>query len=615
MSPARSRALRAGAVSTLLVDGDLRYLRLGPLELVRRIHVAVRDETWNTIPAEREGESVEIADDGFRVTYRARHRAGELDFSWEAELCGGADGTASFTMDGVANASFPYQRIGICVLLDSTTYAGRPYRGRGPAGEPHGLLPELVGVQKLADGSFPPLFDPVEELAVDLDGATARLSFEGDAFELEDQRNWIDASFKAYSHNPVTRLEPWQMEAGTRLRHRVVVRAEGSAAKPAAPKPAASRVTVGSSTRRLPAIGLGLPENPEPPSPRQLALLAALGLAHVRCDLRPVEAEAGSRLAAAADMARELGCGLELALHVDADAEAEVAALAPALPHPDLVHRVLVFRAGEDSTSAATVAAAASALRAELPGVPVGGGSDIAFAELNRLRGDPAVQRVMSFAASPTVHADDDLSLVETPAALADAVRSAQAFAGDAAVAVTPLTLRPRFNPDADPEQPSAPAGGLPDAVDPRQTGNLAAGWTLACIASLAEAGADSATFFETVGWRGVMESESGPPSPSFPSEPGMVFPVYAVLRAVLEDGGAAVSCGSSQPLDVAALALSQGSRRRLLLANLTGSAQTVVVAGMAATGEETVELAAHALVGLEADDGRVSLTRLDANL
>src|SRR4029434_8770562 len=45
-----------------------------------------------------------------------------------------------------------------------------------------------------------------------------------------------------------------------------------------------------------------------------------------------------------------------------------------------------------------------------------------------------------------------------------------------------------------------------------------------------------SLTYYETSGWRGVMETEQGPPLPAqFPSEPGTVFPVYHALADIAE--------------------------------------------------------------------------------
>jgi hypothetical protein len=47
--------LRAGQIALEYEAGDLRYLRIGGREIVRRIYAAVRDVNWNTIPARISG--------------------------------------------------------------------------------------------------------------------------------------------------------------------------------------------------------------------------------------------------------------------------------------------------------------------------------------------------------------------------------------------------------------------------------------------------------------------------------------------------------------------------------------------------------------------------------
>ena len=82
----------------------------------------------------------------------------------------------------------------------------------------------------------------------------------------------------------------------------------------------------------------------------------------------------------------------------------------------------------------------------------------------------------------------------------------------------------------------------------------------------LAEAGADALTYFEATGCMGlVAEGADG------------VYPVYHVLADILEFAGGMVEpTVSSEPLTVIALTLTREDRRRVLVSNLTGSAQTV---------------------------------------
>ena len=126
---------------------------------------------------------------------------------------------------------------------------------------------------------------------------------------------------------------------------------------------------------------------------------------------------------------------------------------------------------------------------------------------------------------------------METLAAQAVTLQSARRFCADRPLAVSPVTLRPRFNPNATGPEPAAAPDELPPQVDVRQMSLLGAGWTLGSIKYLADGGAASATYYETTGWRGVMETEQGSPLPRrFRSEPGMVFPLYHVLAIHARD-------------------------------------------------------------------------------
>src|SRR2546430_10739571 len=50
--------------------------------------------------------------DSFRVSFDARHEAGELRFHWRGELVGGADGSLDCRLEGVSESDFEYNRIG-----------------------------------------------------------------------------------------------------------------------------------------------------------------------------------------------------------------------------------------------------------------------------------------------------------------------------------------------------------------------------------------------------------------------------------------------------------------------------------------------------------------------
>ncbi len=126
--------LHAGPVRVLFADGDLRQVRRDGTEIVRRIYVAIRDLDWNTLPGEI--SDLQIADDGgkFRIRFTRRHRSGGLDYQWQAEIDGEADGTIRYQMHGAALSAFPYAKIGICIHHPTDGFAGQLYHGAAPGG-------------------------------------------------------------------------------------------------------------------------------------------------------------------------------------------------------------------------------------------------------------------------------------------------------------------------------------------------------------------------------------------------------------------------------------------------------------------------------------------------
>jgi hypothetical protein len=239
---------------------------------------------------------------------------------------------------------------------------------------------------------------------------------------------------------------------------------------------------------------------------------------------------------------------------------------------------VLAFRKGEPTSSAETVEAVRRGLGDAAGGAPVYGGTNVLFTDLNRFRPELGPPEGVAWPLNATVHASDDTSVAETAAMHGETVRSARTFCGDLPLAVTPITFNQRFNPVATGPEPEPGPGEFPSQVDRRQPSLLGAGWTLASVKHLAEAGAASATYFETTGWRGVIETEAGPALPeAFCSWPGMVFPVYHVLADLGEwRAGDVVAARSSAPLAAEALAVRVDGGQHVLVANLTPAPRRV---------------------------------------
>ena len=218
-----------------------------------------------------------------------------------------------------------------------------------------------------------------------------------------------------------------------------------------------------------------------------------------------------------------------------------------------------------------------------LGGVPVAGGTDMYFTEVNRTRPQMEAMDGLFWSVNPQVHAFDDVSVLETPEAQGEQVRAALEITGGKAVFVGPVTLKRRYNVNATAAEAEGAADELPDPVDPRQASLLGAAWTAASLKYLSEAGAAAVTYFETTGWRGVLQGDQAPLLPErFPARAGQVFPLYHVLAdAAGWVGGDVLEWRSSRPLDVVGLAVRTDSATHVLVANLTPHVQVATVVGL----------------------------------
>ncbi|MCW5963712.1 MAG: hypothetical protein KIT83_06725 [Bryobacterales bacterium] len=575
--PPRQITLRAGPL-TLLFEPDLaqiRHIRLGSHEVLRAVYGAVRDRNWNTVLPQVSDLVITTRDESFSVRFVAECRNAAVHFVWQGELEGEANGLIRYRFRGKALNTFLRNRIGFCILHPVEYLAGQPVRIETVDGAiQQGRLPAAISPHQ-------PFFNLRAINHMVLPGLSAEVRMEGDTFEMEDQRNWTDASYKTYS-TPLGLPFPVEVASGTEVEQTVTISLMGEA--PAIESSAASAIAIAVDAARafpLPPIGACMAPDAPPLTEAEANRLRSAALAHLRADVKLFEVSWDAVLARAAQESAMLRVPLELAVHLSNQAEQELASLAASLERvrPAVV-RCLVFHRDEKSTTTRWVELTRAALRPLYANLPIGSGSNAYFTEVNRGRPPLDSSDLVAWSVNPQVHAFDNLSLVETLPMHQETLTSARGFCGDLPLVVSPVSFKPRFNPNATGATSADASNDLPDSVDSRQLSLFGAGWTLGSIKHLAAGGAAAITMYETTGWRGWMESAAGSPLPArFASQPGWAFPLYHVLADWGEySGGEMLSCTSSAPLLVQAAILRKGSQLRLLMANLSPIAQAVTV-------------------------------------
>lgn len=475
--------LRAGPLALWFQpeDARLRHICAGGVELIRGITAPVRDARWRTLPIRLENLHVERGTDRFRVSFDALCHAGDVAYRWRGDYEGSAAGELRLRFSGESLGEFRACRIGFCVLHPAEV-AGRP------------LIVEHTDGRRTR-GHFPSRISPhqpaqdIRALTVDhAPGLVSVARLKGDTFEMEDQRNWLDSSFKTYC-TPLSRPHPVLILPGERVEQSVHLSPLHADTVPwiepaAPPLPPAPRPAAGAPR---PALGLAWPtDDATPLTPTERAALRALGLDHLRVDVRLDDAAALRAAQVGLAEAAAAGLPVELALHLD-EANAS-AAEAWARAHVGEIARWIIVERGRPSLTDPRWPAALRAWRADHPPAPVIGGGDREFTALNRNPPPASALDGVSFGCTPQAHAHDERSILETLAMLPLVVAQAREIGGGRPVHVGVITLHP--------------AGRSTAGEDPRLATALGAEWTRAAIEALTASGAASATFYTV---RGVL--------------------------------------------------------------------------------------------------------------
>lgn len=563
--------LRAGPV-TMVFDAEnvfLRYIRVGPHEVLRGINAPIRNQNWATIAPEVSNLKVDQRDDSFKVTFDVACRRADIDFRWKGSISGSERGEIEFTFDGEAHSAFKKNRIGFCVLHGPSA-AGQSWvietaDGRKSRGE----FPKFISAHQPAKN----LRAVTHEVAK---GIHARVAFEGDIFEMEDQRNWTDASFKTYC-TPLEIPYPIELAKGTRVSQKIRISLDGDLPDEAASSAGGAVLTIGKRKSALPLVGVQVSGEVEQLTDNQLNRLKTLHLDHLRVDLTLSDESFVTDLRRATAQAKVLGVSLQIVLGLG-----ESPAFAMLIKEiNELQPRVSFWlvRGGDP----AQFEMARKHLEPVLGNAMIGVTRVTNFVDLNRARPKDNSIQAVGFAINPQIHAFDNASMVETLPIHADAVNSARQFAGARPLVIGPITLAPQLLDGVD--LPGGPpmGGPCPTYVDKRQVEPLTAAWTLGSLKYLADAGTHSATFFETVGWAGIMDADDVSSRPKgFPSRPGELFPVYHLLREIGDfKGGSVRQIDTSDNLAAVGLALHKPGRMRVLVGNLTGESQIVTLRGL----------------------------------
>jgi len=573
-------------------SGSLRNLRVGEHLAWRELAVLVRNDCWDTIAPSISDLSLHQDAESFELAFRCEHRQDDLHFEWNGRIRGDAPGRITYAFEGRACSEFRSNRIGFCLLHAAEKCAGKPtLQHRTDGSVISGSFPDLIEPQILGRFSMCRLQKFAHEIS---DTFWGEAEFAGEIFETEDQRNWTDSSFKTYG-TPLELPHPVTLLRGEERAQQVTLSLIGPAGQSNGDAIRSQNFAPAKTTRpvilsrtgschrwQAPEFGLQLPSlrNPMPDEEQRgiQKLCDELQVAHLRYDLwvspDPVLFDHTiQELLRAAELVRLANVGLELALRLPAGSGSTdhrwEHLFGQIRGH---LSRVLLFQRGAAITDRHDAGAVVAASHAW--GIPLGGGSDLHFCELNRALalGELTADDVdfFAWAITPQVHAFDDQSILETPLSLAAQIKTANVFSQGKPLFITPVTLKPRFNAkilelQTHNESPQSPS-------DFRQTQPFTAAWSMAVWHALATAGVQGITWFEPFGPRGIALLQASENQELSYSPVGQVMKDLASQRAVWVESLQTTSA------DVSAVLLNTPQGLTLCATNTSAVSQSILI-------------------------------------
>jgi D-apionolactonase len=536
------REWRSGPWSIEVRDDEFADISYEGHVVLRSARAVVRDRNWDTPPLIV--DRVDTSDLAVTLHVRCEELGADLRGIVRAEVRR-PDRLVVLT-DLESGADFSTNRTGL-VVLHPPGLAGETLRIHHPGGDmeqtrfPAGISPHQPAID-------------IAGLAWNDAGLAVDLRFEGDVFEMEDQRNWTDASYKTYSR-PLSLPFPYRLAAGERVVQTIAITVAGSAPAPADDD--VVRIVLEPGTP-FPAIAVSAASAPDP-APG----VAAHGSAVI------VELDLATRnWRAALERAASAGLPLDVRFVLADDNHTRITDGARALAGLPLVRVTAFWPTGPSRhvSDAAAIALLREALADAEVTADIVGGARSHFTELNREHHRlPDDLDGVVFSATPLFHSLSTAQLVESLPMQRLVATQAVEIAGGLPVHIGPISLRPHFNdvatvPPPMPQHDDLRAGygsALTDAGDARLAAPEAAAWTVASAAALAVPGVATLAYFEEWGDRGIRASDGSP------------RPVAEAVTALAGLSGASALRGSSPDGLVWAVGARGDAGDTILVANL----------------------------------------------
>ena len=479
------RRFSAGALTLVLSDGAVRRLSWHGTEVIRGIACPVRDANWATYTPVLAHEKVTELLDEFEISQVRMVADSALRINLVFE--GHSDGSFIATAEMSACGEFITNRAGFTLLHPLRDVVGTPLSIIHPdSSVTSSRFPLLISPEQVAAG--------IAGLRYCVNGIDTEITFQGEVFEMEDQRNWSDASFKTYCR-PLSLPIPYRLSAGEIRRQEIHVRLAGiprGNAASATARPAAT-LELQPCASNVPHIAVAIDVGAIPDQAAQTCA-RVMNPRILQLRLTPETAPRVCQCASKLIFARPAEIELEVIVPATGDPEKSIASVA-AECKKDLLAVTRVLALPESYLRSYQPAGPWPAgprpqdllehARRSFPGAEIGSGVLTYFTELNRCRPAAAMCDYIGHGVTAITHAADDRSVIECLEGLSHIYRSAGALAGERDYRLGLVAIGMRSNPYGSGVMENSLQNRIAMAeADPRQRGLFAAAWAVGAVAA-----------------------------------------------------------------------------------------------------------------------------------
>ncbi|MEX1663713.1 hypothetical protein AB4874_19205 [Thioclava sp. 15-R06ZXC-3] len=495
----------AAKLTALFNEAGLCRIAFDGSEMLRGLSAPVRDTAWGEIAQDSIDCQLERVEAGYEFRRKARICGNNASVSMTISLLAEGDAfivAARFLLQ--AEEPLVTNRAGFCLLHPLFGLRGTPLFIVHPDGsETQTEFPTAIAPAQVARD--------VAAMRYTIAGVQCDIDFAGEVFEMEDQRNWSDASFKTYCR-PLGLPVPIRIEAGKQLEQTVEIVLRRQA-------PQHIEVSDGPLIEKavLPAILLAV-------EPGWIAKPSVRPLGYVMRE-KPDNPFQDADLKLLAELVIESSAPLDLEFVVAAqdDPQEALSAMADRLARFNLSPRHVIalpeaylksYQPDGEWPPKPGPEDAAKAARQAFPKARIGCGMLTYFTEFNRCPPPENACDYVTYGTSAIVHAADSSSVFQTLEALPDIFKSADAISTSKPQRLGLVAIAMRSNPYGASlaENPD----GLPHTMtanDRRHSGDAGAAFAAAAVMLAAECGIEALCIAAPKGPFGLVDHR-GTPTP-----------------------------------------------------------------------------------------------------